>query len=323
VFVNPVGLRLLGASDPEQLIGRPSIDFIHPDFHELVQHRWQQLENGLSPPFVALKLVRLDGSLLDAETGVASFTYQGKPAVLVVGRDLTERNRSQAALRDYAERLEVLSRRLLEVQEIERRNLARELHDEIGQSLTAVKINLQHKQRLPEAAAMAPHLSDSIAVVDQAIRQVRNLSLDLRPSLLDDLGLLPALRWYIDRQARQSGLNVHLTAEPLATKPAPEVETACFRIVQDALTNAMRHAHAQQVRIELQQQDAELHVVVHDDGIGFDVAQQRARAARGESMGLLSMEERAALLGGHLEIVSAPARGTSVHAYFPLRNDTL
>ena len=171
--------------------------------------------------------------------------------------------------------------------------------------------------------ALGPHLEESIAVIDQTIRQVRNLSLDLRPSLLDDLGLVPALRWYVDRQAQRSGLNLQLIAEPLQTKPPPEVETACFRVVQDALTNAMNHARAQRVRIELRQQEAELHVVVHDDGIGFDVAQQHARATRGESMGLLSMEERAALLGGRLEIISTHARGTEVHACFPLKNGPL
>jgi PAS domain S-box-containing protein len=323
VLANPAGLTLLGASGPEQVIGRSWLDFIHPDFHESVRRRRQQLHEGLSVPSITLKLLRLDGTLLDVEANATPFTYQGKPAILAVGRDITERKRSEEALRDYAERLEVLSRRVIEVQETERRNLAHELHDEIGQSLIAVKITLQRKQHQPESTALAPYLEDSIAVVDEAIRQVRDLSLDLRPSLLDDLGLVPALRWYVDRQAQRSGLNLQLIAKPLETSPPPEVETACFRVVQDALTNAMHHAHAQRVRIELQQKEAELHVVVQDDGIGFDVAQQRARATRGESMGLLSMEERAALLGGRLEIISAHARGTTVHACFPLKKDAL
>ncbi len=316
LFANPAAVKLFGARNLADLVGRPPAELMHPDSLRELQARWPELQAGRSLPFTIAKVQQLDGGTIEVETGAIGFTYRSERAILVVARDITERRRAEAALQDYAERLQSLSRRLMQVQENERRNLARELHDEIGQSLTAVRIQLQAQLRRGSNSLGRAGLEDSLGVVDDAIRQVRNLSLDLRPSLLDDLGLIPALRWYVDRQAQRAGLTVQLVTGPLDCKPAPEIETACFRIVQDALTNVMQHAQAQHVRIELKQQQAHLLVLIRDDGIGFDVAHQRARAEGGESMGLLSMQERAALVGGRLDIISG--HGTEVRAQFPL-----
>jgi len=216
------------------------------------------------------------------------------------------------------ERLRSLSRRLVEVQEAERRRIARELHDEIGQALTAVGINLHAAQRLLDTPTLASHLEESISVVQRTLQQVRNLSLDLRPSVLDDLGLVPALRWYVDRQAQQVGFSVQFTADPLEKRLAPDFEIAGFRIVQEALTNVVRHAQAQRVRVELWQHEDELQLIIRDDGVGFDVQAALERAARGASLGLPGMQERAVLVGGQIEIESAPGRGTEIRARFPL-----
>ena len=223
-----------------------------------------------------------------------------------------------AAHRQAEETLQILSRQLLEAQENERRHLARELHDEIGQALTAVKINLQAAQHLPDT--LGAHLADSVGIVDRTLHQVRNLSLDLRPAMLDDLGLVAALRWYVDRQAQRAGFTARFVADPLATRPPSDIETACFRVAQEALTNVMRHAQAQHVHVELRQDDAELHLLMRDDGKGFDVRAAQARAAQGASTGLLGMQERVWLVGGQIDINSAPARGTEIRARFPLRN---
>ncbi|HXG09443.1 MAG TPA: ATP-binding protein [Gemmataceae bacterium] len=219
-------------------------------------------------------------------------------------------------VRKGRERLQVLSRQLLAAQEAERRRLARELHDQIGQALTAVKINLQALRRsFPESA---DRLDESITLVERTLQDVRDLSLDLRPSLLDDLGLVPALEWYLDRQAQRAGLDVRLDAEPLAGPVPPEVETACFRIVQEAVTNVLRHARARHVWVELRPSGEELRLAVRDDGIGFDVAAAEERAARGASLGLLGMQERALLVGGQLQIRSTPSGGTEILARLPL-----
>jgi signal transduction histidine kinase len=216
------------------------------------------------------------------------------------------------------ERSQILSQQLMEAQEAERRHLARELHDEIGQALTAVKINLQAMQRTATEAPLLSRLEESVGIVDRALQQVRNLSLDLRPSLLDDLGLVAALRWYIDRQAQRGGLAAEFVTDPPGLRAPTTLETTCFRVTQEALTNVLRHAKARKVRVELRQSDVELQLRICDDGSGFDVAAARRRAARGGSLGLLGMQERVVLIGGRIDIQSAPGRGSEIDVRFPL-----
>jgi signal transduction histidine kinase len=216
------------------------------------------------------------------------------------------------------ERAQVLSQQLMEAQEAERRHLARELHDEIGQALTAVKINLQALERSAGDNVVLPRLDESVALVDRALQQVRNLSLDLRPSLLDDLGLVAALRWYLDRQAQRAGFAAEFVADPPGIRAPAPLETTCFRVAQEALTNIVRHARAKHVRIGLRQQGNELHLTIRDDGIGFDVPGARQRAARGGSLGLLGMQERVLLIRGRIEIHSASGHGTEIQVRLPL-----
>jgi signal transduction histidine kinase len=228
-------------------------------------------------------------------------------SVLHIGHDITERKHA-------GEMLQTFPRRLIEVQEAERRRVARELHDEIGQALTAIKLNLQAVEQSADTLPLAPQLNESVGIIDRALQQVGDLSFDLRPSLLDDLGLMAALRWYVDREAQRAGLIPEFVADLLETRLPPELETAFFRITQEALTNVVRHAQARRVWVELRQRGSELHLVVRDDGIGFDVSAVR----RDVSLGLQGMQERALILGGEIEIKSAPSRGTEIHVWFQL-----
>ena len=234
-------------------------------------------------------------------------------------RDITKRKQAEGKLKESRQRLQVLSRRLVEVQETERRHLARELHDEIGQALTAAEMNLQALLQSPGTDALAPRLKESLQVVERVQEQVHDLSLNLRPSMLDDLGLEPALRWYTERQAALAGLQAEVRADPLEQRLDPMIETECFRVAQEALTNVVKHAKARTVTVELTRNDEQLHLSVRDDGVGFDVASLREQAVRGASLGLLSMEERATLAGGGLQYHATPGQGTEVHAWFPLK----
>jgi len=216
-----------------------------------------------------------------------------------------------------AERLGQLSRRLLDAQETERRHIAGELHDEIGQALTVLKINLRTAQRFTDSGELTLCLDGCVCAVVDLLEQVRGLSLDLRPSLLDDLGLAPALRWYLERQAQKLGLVAHLACDLPEGRLPPEIEIGCFRIVQEALTNVMRHAKASQVHVDLRRDGDALYLTIHDDGKGFDVQAARIGLMRGESMGLLGMEERAHLLGGRIEIESEPGQGTEIQVCLP------
>ena len=147
---------------------------------------------------------------------------------------------------------------------------------------------------------------------------MRNLSLDLRPSMLDDLGLLPTLRWYADRLAQRAGITVQIADESCGAPMPADLTIACFRVMQEALTNVVRHARAQCAWIELRQGTREVELVIRDDGIGFDPELARLGAMRGESFGLLGIEERVGLLGGRADIQSQPGEGTSVRVRFPV-----
>ena len=174
----------------------------------------------------------------------------GKPVrALGAMTDITGRKEAQRQIEHFADLFQALSRRLLNIQEEERRHLARELHDEIGQTLTAAKLNLKIIAS-DVAAAAAGRIEDSIQLLDTLLQQVRQLSLDLRPPLLDELGLVPALRWLADQQAQRGGLRVTFTANVEGLELDPPVRTGCFRVAQEAITNAIRHAKAGTVAVE-------------------------------------------------------------------------
>jgi PAS domain S-box-containing protein len=236
-----------------------------------------------------------------------------------VVRDITERALAGIKTEAYSRKLRKLSRRLVEAQETERRTIARELHDEIGQGLTGAQMNLQAALQSPDSGALAQRLAGSLEAVERVLDQVRDISLNLRPSMLDDLGLEPALRWYTNRQAALAGLQARFAMEPLERRLDPITETECFRIAQEALTNVVRHARARTVTVELHTKDGRLDLIVRDDGVGFDVGTVREQAVGGASLGLLSMEERAVLSGGGLEFKSTAGEGTTVQAWFPLK----
>jgi GAF domain-containing protein len=210
-------------------------------------------------------------------------------------------------------RLQGLSGRLMEVQEAERRHLARELHDEIGQLLTGLRLTLDVPE--PQSPALGERLGQAQALVQELLERIRALSLDLRPSILDDLGVLPALLGHIERYMSQTKIRVHLEHSGLDRRFAPETETGVYRIVQEALTNVARHGHVDEVTVRLWATDDVLGVQVEDHGAGFD---PDAVLGTGRSGGLAGLRERAALLNGHLTVETHPGRGVRLTAEVPL-----
>ena len=261
-----------------------------------------------------------DGRIFDSEHVVTEIRDDSGRRVSLVSvvRDITERKRAEAALREHAERLQMLSRQLVEAQEAEGRRIGRELHDDFGQILTSLKIYLQTLPGRSDPGSFSKQKADSLALIDQALDRVRNLSADLHPTVLDDLGLAAALRWMLDRQAQQAGFKTRFVSRGMEERLSPEIETTCFRIAQEALTNVVRHAKARNVRVELSRRKDGLHLVVSDDGVGFDPEAARAEAMRGRSLGLIGMEERASLVKGRLVIRSAPGKGTELLIEIPL-----
>jgi PAS domain S-box-containing protein len=235
-----------------------------------------------------------------------------------VMRDVTNRKQAEDEQRVQLRQLQSLSRRVLEVQESERRRLARELHDELGQSLTAIKINLQANNRhhLTQSADVN---AESIRIVENTLAQVRTLALALRPSMLDDLGLVPALQWIVEQNAARGQIQIDLQCALPEVRLCTEIETACFRIVQEALTNILRHAQCKRVDIQLYESEGTVELDISDDGRGFDVRAMMALSTAGGSMGVQGMQERAVLVGGNLQVESIPGSGSNLHMQCPLR----
>jgi PAS domain S-box-containing protein len=317
---DPLGLiDDLAALRQGQIYAVPDTHLAHTPTQ--VPHDWQAagLRSYLGVPLLAR------GALIGVLTLAANAPGAFGPDALDVVRQVADQlavalqnARLFAEVRTGREQLQGLSHRLIEVQETERRAIAGELHDEIGQALTLVKMNLQATQDAQADTSTAASLAESISIVEQALQQVRDLSLDLRPSLLDDLGLVAALRWYGARQARLAGVSFHFTGRLPEERLPTMLETTCFRVAQEALTNVVRHAQAQHVWVDVQLQDAALRLTIRDDGIGFDPHTAQERARYGNSFGLLGMRERVVIAGGTIQYISAPERGTKVVAHFPL-----
>ncbi|HKC31036.1 MAG TPA: PAS domain S-box protein [Burkholderiales bacterium] len=226
--------------------------------------------------------------------------------------DITEQRNSETALRAAADNLQALTRRLVEAEEAERRRIARELHDRVGQNLSALNINLD--LALGAAAGASPlrrRIEDSVSLVDATLQSIENVMAELRPPLLDEYGLGAALGWYAEEFSRRTGIAVVLRdGKDAAADLRPEAAVALFRIAQEALNNVAKHAGAKQVRVELACEAEEIVLRVADDGAGFDPA----AAARGKRWGMKTMRERAEAAGGRLEVDSAPGEGTIVRA---------
>ncbi len=266
---------------------------------------------GLARSFEAMRL-----QLRRSREAAQGWNQELERRVEARTRELEARNRELLALQ--AQRAELL-RRVIGAQEEERKRVARELHDEIGQFLTGLVLNLGSARQAAEARA--PDIAGRLATIEElaarAVEEVRRLVSDLRPSVLDDLGLLEAVRWYADTVRARTSLRVEVTAQGLDGRLPPHLEVVVFRVVQEALTNVVRHAEASRASIRLEATPDALRVTVADDGRGFEPEAARGRRGQEGGVGLAGMEERARLAGGTLELDSAPGRGTSVSLVIP------
>ena len=308
--VNHAAAVLFGYASPEGLVGRDVLEFCPEAVHDLIRER---IRAGSEDPYEAIGL-RKDGSTFPIELCGKNLSYGGRTVRVTAVRDVTARKAVEARLQEYTARLQALSRRLLEVQEEERQYLARELHDEIGQGLTALQLTLELAERQGDDALRAG-VREARAQVRELTGRARDLSLRLRPTMLDDLGLLPALRWHLDRFTAQTGVRVALEQHGLDRRFAREGEVAAYRVVQEALTNVARHAAVEDAIVRIQLGARTLHLEIEDHGVGFD---PNAVLASGECCGLSGMRQRVALLCGRFLIDSAPGAGTRLTAEWPV-----
>ena len=231
---------------------------------------------------------------------------------------LDEVRASQRALHGAYERLRGLTRKLEAAKEDERKVIARELHDELGQAISTAKLNLQLLASVPTPVEHDRRVADTIGLLDRMIGLVRTISLDLRPPLLDELGLSVALRGYLEAQERRSGVAIEFDVSGVPARLPEDLQITVFRVVQESVTNVFRHAGASRVEVDLQGNATRLALRVVDDGRGFDLGEALERAAVGRHLGLMGMRERIESMGGTLSIESSPGRGTDIRAQIPL-----
>lgn len=307
--------------EPEELIGK-GIGLLMPErfreSHLLHQNKFlkrphlRQMGSELE-----LFAQRKDGTEFPADIILSPIRSEDGLIVVAVVRDITRRKRDELALRSYAEQQGELSRKLLNIQEAERRRIALELHDEIGQTLTGLKLTLEMQSRRTNAG---DELAQAQTLVNDLMARVRQLSLDLRPATLDHLGLLPSLLWLIRNYTTQTGIEVDLNHHGISQRRfAPELETSAYRIVQEALTNVARHSGVKSATVRVWADDENLRVSVIDAGAGFDADETLASAG---STGLSGMRERVRLLGGQFYAESAKDNGTRISADWSLNPTT-
>lgn len=257
------------------------------------------------------------GSLNVASRRIDEVPPLARPALEAIGSAasmLIARAQADDALKTSARDLQVLSRQLLAVQEAERRRLARELHDGVGQQLAGLAARLEAARR-SQGPDLPAAVDAALAICAETIDMIGDLSRELRPAILDDYGLAAALRWHAERVASRTGVRVDLGLAGLEGRLGPEVETAAFRIVQEALTNVVRHAGTDVAQVRLWLDGGRLRVQVEDEGQGFD---RRLSGSGTRGFGLSSMRERAELLGGSLQVESEPGMGTRLLAELPV-----
>ena len=303
--------RFLGAG-LQSVIGSSMLDLVWPDDHPkldaLLRRAAQRNCRG------EIRLQSRKGAPLSVHLSLNPLRLDSTRAVCLIASDLSEMKRAEQELRASSEQLRNLAAHLLSVREEERARISREVHDELGQSLTAVKMDLAWLAgRLPQRnGQMLKRIRSTRQLADSIIQSIRRISTELRPAVLD-LGLAAAVEWQVQEFQARSGIQCKvrlLTREEVASNAS----TAMFRIFQETLTNVARHAKATRAEVVLQKQRDRLVLLIRDNGRGFD----QADPSLSKSLGLLGMRERAAILGGRVNISSAPGKGTTVTAWIPL-----
>jgi len=321
VYLNPAGVKLIGASGPEELeeiIGRSVYDFAPAELHEAIRSRRREvMERGTAAPPIEVTLLRRDGSSIIAEAQAVPFVFAGRPAILNLIRDITERKRAEAERQRVREEF---TQHLIASQEAERQRIAGELHDGLGQNLLLVKNRAQLALAVVGAAPELRQQLEGIQdVASQAIAEVRQISQNLHPYQLDHLGLTRALEAMIDNAAQSTAIVFERKLEAVDELLCGDAATNLYRVVQESLNNILKHSEARRVRIELERDVREVRLLIEDDGHGFDTS-THAKPGVGGGFGLKNIAERVRILGGRLKLDSKPGVGTRLEVAIPIRD---
>lgn len=320
VLVNPQTEKLFGYSR-EELFGKP-IESLVPERFRTHHHGYRSAYfDDLEPRPMGigrdLHGLRKDGSEFPVEVGLNPVRTSQETFVLAAIADITERKRAEQELRRSREELQHLSANIQDVREQEKTRIARELHDDLGQQLAVLKLEVHGIENRAEGLKRAlggADLRSIYAMIDQLVVSVRRIAVDLRPAILDDLGLVPAIEWFTGEFSARYGIRIirHIEADKIDFNQ--ESATAVFRIVQEAMTNVARHSGATKVTLKIERDETSCIVSIVDNGHGCSSDERPGR----NSFGLLGMRERAARLGGNLRIQTAPDEGFALFVSLPL-----
>lgn len=315
IFANRACATLFGTADNRELIGRSIYTLIEGGSRSSVHNAVQRALANEGPTSAgAQRIARADGTLREVEIMVAALPDQGRAALQMAINDITGLSHERRELERSRQELRQLSSSLVDAREEERRRIARELHDELGQRLTALHMELSSLKSIQQTDMGTQRIDAMMGMVDETVASVRRIATELRPLMLDDLGLIAAIEWLAGSWARRMNINMRLELGDEDPNVSDSTAIALFRMVQEALTNIARHAHATRVSIRMRERSGELELVVHDNGIGF----AKKSLQREGSHGLKGMRERAYMLGGQLEVGSSRIGGARVRIRVPL-----
>lgn len=311
LWANEACARLLGGTGPDLLVGQPLTQWLGAQGQEALQATMRPDSPQQGKSSVSLRLGRHDGSPRDVEVQFAHLGWQGRHLVLMALHDVTLRASELRQLLRSRRTLRELSASLVEAREEERRHIARELHDELGQRLTALKLEMSACAMLHQVQPSAP----VFRTLDETVAAVRRIAADLRPPMLDDLGPVAAIDWLCQQHQLRTGLQIQVRIEVPPERLPPTLATPVYRIVQEALTNIARHAQATQAQVHLFVRAGYLVISVQDDGVGFGVAPQRPSG----SFGLIGIRERALMLGGTVWMGRGEWGGAHLEVHLPMQ----
>jgi PAS domain S-box-containing protein len=314
-LVNPAMCQLLGAEKPSQVIGKSVFEIVDSNYHEIVRKRLDMMFKGHPVPLLEEKYIRLDGTAVDVDVTAVAIDLGGHEEVLVVARDISERKRAEEALKDSVNRLHLLEQRLERIREDERKTISREVHDELGTVLSAIRFDLFALRDLysKEGKGFTDKVQSIIELIDGVMVTVQDISARLRPGVLDRLGLIAAIEWQAEKF--QEHTNIACALHLPESEPAIDEErsTVLFRILQETLTNVARHAHAKHVEISFSETETEFSLIVADDGVGIP----EGKLHDPNSLGLLGIHERLYPFKGICIIRSPQGGGTEINVHLP------
>ncbi len=323
LFVNSAAGDILGW-EPEELVGRNFIDFVGPDDKERVDQSIKEVmeTTGRYSNFEST-ILRKDGTVANVIThAVVNHDSKSGDAWLTgTSRDITQRVQAEKMLSQKNEQLQMLSSYLQTIREEERTHIAREIHDELGQQLTGLKMDLawMNRKSVEKNSEISDKLAEMIKLVDETIKTIRKISSDLRPGILDDLGLIPAVEWQCQEFEKRTKIKCIFHNHVPDALIDKEASTGVFRILQESLTNIARHAEATKITVEFDQKLDQYVLLINDNGIGFE----QDKTLTKQTLGLVGMRERAGMLNGSLTILSTPNIGTQVSLFFPVKTSEL